>query len=74
MTRCMIVDDEALARQVIQSHLQMMHGFQVVAVCSNATEAATALKNFEVDLILLDIQLPGIDGLSFLRTLVNPRW
>jgi len=72
MTRCMIVDDEALARQVIQSHLQMMHGFQVVAVCSNATEAATALKNFEVDLILLDIQLPGIDGLSFLRTLVNP--
>jgi DNA-binding LytR/AlgR family response regulator len=72
MIKCMIVDDEILARQVIQSHLQMMHGFQVVAVCSNASEAATALKNFEVDLIFLDIQLPGITGLNFLRTLVNP--
>lgn len=72
MTRCVIVDDEALARQVIQSHLQMMEGFQIMAVCSNATEAETALNNFEVDLIFLDIQLPGLDGLSFLRTLVNP--
>jgi DNA-binding LytR/AlgR family response regulator len=72
MTKCIIVDDEALARQVIQSHLQMMHGFQVVAVCSNASEAATALKTFEVDLIFLDIQLPGITGLNFLRTLLNP--
>ena len=72
MIKCMIVDDEILARQVIQSHLQMMHGFHVIAVCSNASEAATALKNFEVDLIFLDIQLPGITGLNFLRTLVNP--
>jgi DNA-binding LytR/AlgR family response regulator len=72
MTKCMIVDDEALARQVIQSHLQLMPGFQVVAVCCNASEAAAALKNFEVDLIFLDIQLPGITGLDFLRTLSNP--
>jgi DNA-binding LytR/AlgR family response regulator len=72
MIRCIIVDDEALARQVIQSHLQMIPGFQVVAMCTNATEAAAALKNFEVDLIFLDIQLPGITGLNFLRTLVNP--
>ena len=72
MIKCMIVDDEVLARQVIQSHLQMMHGFQVVAVCSNASEASAALENFEVDLIFLDIQLPGITGLNFLRTLVNP--
>jgi DNA-binding LytR/AlgR family response regulator len=50
----------------------MMHGFQVVAACSNASEAAMALKNFEVDLIFLDIQLPGITGLNFLRTLLNP--
>ena len=71
MTKCIIVDDETLAQQVIQSHLQMMEGFQVVAVCSNADEAATALKKFEVDLIFLDIQLPGITGLHFLRTLAN---
>jgi len=72
MTKCMIVDDEALARQVIQSHLQMVDGFQVVSVCSNTTEASIALKNLEIDLIFLDIQLPGTNGLNFLRTLTNP--
>jgi DNA-binding LytR/AlgR family response regulator len=72
MIKCIIVDDEALARQVIQSHLQMMPGFQVVAVCGNASEASAALNTFEVDLIFLDIQLPGITGLNFLRTLSNP--
>ena len=46
MIKCMIVDDEALARQVIQSHLQMMHGFQVVAICSNASEAGNRVKKF----------------------------
>lgn len=72
MTKCIIVDDEALARQVIQSHLQRMDGFQVMAMCGNASEAAAALKNFEIDLIFLDIQLPGITGLNFLRTLTDP--
>ncbi|MEO8763549.1 MAG: LytTR family DNA-binding domain-containing protein [Ginsengibacter sp.] len=72
MTKCIIVDDEALARQVIESHLQMMEGFQVMAMCANATEAATALKIFEIDLIFLDIQLPGVSGLNFLRTLSDP--
>ena len=46
MTRCIIVDDEALARQVIQSHLQKMHGFEVVAMCSNGSEAADGTKRF----------------------------
>src|SRR4029078_3947985 len=72
MTRCIIVDDEALARQVIQSHLQKMPGFEVVAMCSNGSEAAAALKDFDVDLIFLDIQLPGVTGLNFLRTLQSP--
>ncbi len=72
MIKCIVVDDEALARQVIQSHLQRIPGFLVVATCANAMDAAAALKNFEVDLIFLDIQLPGVTGLNFLRTLVNP--
>jgi DNA-binding LytR/AlgR family response regulator len=72
MIRCIIVDDETLARQVIQNHLQQIQGFEIVAQCKNATEAAEALKNQEVDLIFLDIQLPGMTGLEFLRTLKNP--
>ena len=72
MIRCIIVDDEILAQQVIQNHLQKIAGFQIVAVCNNTSEAYTSLKNFEVDLIFLDIQLPGITGLHFLKTLQNP--
>jgi DNA-binding LytR/AlgR family response regulator len=72
MIKCIIVDDERLAQQVIQNHLQKISGFQIVAVCNNAIEAATALRNFEVDLIFLDIQLPGITGLNFLRSLSDP--
>src|SRR5271156_5420596 len=72
MIKCIIVDDERLAQQVIQNHLQKISGFQIMAVCNNAIEAATALRNFEVDLIFLDIQLPGITGLNFLRSLSDP--
>jgi DNA-binding LytR/AlgR family response regulator len=72
MIRCIIVDDEILAQQVIQNHLQKIPGFQVMAVCNNTTEASAALKNFDIDLIFLDIQLPGITGLQFLKMLSNP--
>jgi DNA-binding LytR/AlgR family response regulator len=72
MIRCIIVDDERLAQQVIQNHLQKMPGLQMVQVCNNAAEATAALENFEVDLIFLDIQLPGTSGMHFLRALPNP--
>src|ERR1035438_2638623 len=72
MIRCIIVDDETLAQQVIQNHLQKMPGLQVVSVCNNTAEASAALKKLEVDLIFLDIQLPGTSGLHFLRALSNP--
>jgi DNA-binding LytR/AlgR family response regulator len=66
------VEDERLAQQVIQNHLQKIPEFQLVAVCNNATEASTALKHLDIDLIFLDIQLPGVTGLHFLRSLANP--
>jgi len=72
MIKCIIVEDEVLAQQVIQSHLQKIDQFELVAVCKNAAEALRVLKSQEVDLIFLDIQLPGVTGLNFLRSLVNP--
>ena len=72
MIRCIIVDDEILARQVIQNHLQQIPGFEIVALCKNAAEASEALQKWDVDLIFLDIQLPGMTGLEFLRSLANP--
>ena len=72
MIKCIIVDDEPLAQQVIQNHLQKITKFELVSTCSNATEAMNALKSYEVDLIFLDIKLPGMSGLNFLRTLKTP--
>lgn len=72
MIKCIIVEDEALAQQVIESHLRKTEGFELAGICNNALEAKHMLDNYEVDLIFLDIQLPGMTGLSFLRSLPNP--
>lgn len=71
MIKCIIVEDELLAQHVIQSHLQKVERFELVGVCSNALEAVDMLNKKEVDLIFLDIQLPGMTGLNFLRSLPN---
>lgn len=72
MIKCIIVEDETLAQHVIQAHLQRTEQFQLVGVCNNALEAKEVLSKQEVDLIFLDIQLPGMTGLHFLRDLQNP--
>ncbi|HEY5406053.1 MAG TPA: LytTR family DNA-binding domain-containing protein [Ginsengibacter sp.] len=68
----MIVEDETLAQQVIQSHLQKIETCELVAICNNALEAKEVLNKEDVDLMFLDIQLPGMTGLHFLRSLANP--
>jgi DNA-binding LytR/AlgR family response regulator len=72
LIKCIIVEDETLAQNVIQSHLKKVSNFELLAVCSNAMEAAQVLNKQEVDLIFLDIQLPGMTGLNFLKSLPNP--
>ncbi len=72
MIKCIIVEDETLAQNVIQTHLQKTEQFELVGICNNALEANEVLTKQEVDLIFLDIQLPGMTGLNFLRNLPNP--
>lgn len=72
MIRCIIIEDERLAQDVIKSHLEKTDRLKLVGVYRTAPEARDILENGEVDLIFLDIQLPGMTGLSFLRTLSNP--
>ena len=72
MIKCIIVEDERLAQNVIQSHLKRIAQFELVGICNNALEAKEILNNQQVDLIFLDIQLPGMNGLNFLKTLQNP--
>jgi len=72
LIKCIIVEDETLTQQVIQNHLQKIDSFELVGICNNAIEAKDILNKQEVDLIFLDIQLPGMTGLNFLRSLENP--
>ncbi|MDP9042116.1 MAG: LytTR family DNA-binding domain-containing protein [Bacteroidota bacterium] len=72
MIRCIIIEDERLAQDVIKNHLEKSGRFNLLGVYRNALEAKEALEKQEVDLIFLDIQLPGMTGLNFLRTLTSP--
>ena len=70
--KCVIVDDEPLARKLIRSHVSKIEGLEVTAECSDAIEGSFFLRNHRVDLIFLDIQMPEIDGLQFVGTLKDP--
>ena len=72
MIKCIIVEDERLAQKVLQAHIEKTAELELIAVCNNAPEAQNVLQNHVVDLIFLDIELPGMNGLNFLKTLPDP--
>jgi DNA-binding LytR/AlgR family response regulator len=72
LIKCIIVEDETLAQDVIQSHLRKIDRLELVGIYRNAPEALEALNSQEVDVMFLDIRLPGMSGLNFLRTLTDP--
>ena len=69
---CMVVDDEPIARDIIASHIAQTAGLNLVKSCMNASEAYEGLYQHQVDLVFLDIQMPVITGVDFLRSLRNP--
>jgi DNA-binding LytR/AlgR family response regulator len=66
---CLIVDDEPIARQIIQSYCTHIPELNIIASCGNALEAKAIAQQEEIDLIFLDINMPVLNGLAFLRTL-----
>src|SRR5437870_4165034 len=70
--KTLIVDDEPLARELLETYLTKLPGFEVIGLCSNALEAFSILSKQEVDLLLLDINMPEISGIDFLKTLKHP--
>ncbi|MBB5395211.1 LytTR family DNA-binding domain-containing protein [Mucilaginibacter sp. AK015] len=66
---CMIVDDEPIARDILQTYIQRVPELELVKSCRNATEAYEGLYSQQVDLIFLDIQMPVITGTEFVRSL-----
>lgn len=69
---CLIVDDEPIARQIIENYCSHLPELEVVASCENAFLAKGHLEKQVIDLIFLDINMPVLDGMSFLKTLKNP--
>jgi len=66
---CIIVDDEPLARNLMREYVSKVPFLSIQATCSNAIEAMEALRLHNVDLMFLDIQMPDITGMAFLRSL-----
>lgn len=67
--KCLIVDDEPLARELIESYLQKIDELKLVKSCNNALEAFSILQEQSIDLIFLDIDMPQVTGIELLRSL-----
>lgn len=71
-TKCLIIDDEPLARDLMRSHISKLENFEIVAECGDAMKAMQELRDQKVDLMFMDIQMPQITGIEFLKILKNP--
>lgn len=66
---CIVVDDEPMARDILKTHLSKIEDVTILATCKNASEAFNVINKQEVDLIFLDINMPGISGISFAKSI-----
>lgn len=74
MIRAIIVDDEPLALDVLETYISQLPELELVARCENALEAREVLKEHEVDLMFLDINMPQLTGIDFVKTLsIRPK-
>jgi DNA-binding LytR/AlgR family response regulator len=69
--RCLIIDDEPLAQRVIERYAENIPFLRIVQKCNNAIEAIEVLHNQQIDLLFLDINMPRLSGMEFLKTLKN---
>ncbi len=72
MIKAIIVDDEPLALDVLQTYIEQVPEIDLICRCNNAIEANDFLSKNEVDLMFLDIEMPKLGGLDFLRILNDP--
>ena len=69
MIECLIVDDEPVAREILEGYLQHVRSFRLAGSCKNAVEAFKLINSQHIDLIFLDINMPEISGLSFAKSI-----
>ncbi|HET9826132.1 MAG TPA: LytTR family DNA-binding domain-containing protein [Chitinophagaceae bacterium] len=71
MLRCLAIDDEPLALELLEDNIRQVPFLKLESACSNALEAIRFLQQQSVDLIFLDIQMPGLTGLQFIQSLTQ---
>jgi len=68
----LLVDDEPLAQDILDSYFQKLSGFEIAGRCKNALEAFSFLSKHTVDIMMLDIDMPEINGIEFLKAIKEP--
>ncbi len=72
MINCLIVDDAPIARQILDEYCKLLPVLRVIGQCSDAFEASETIQQVQVDLLLMDINMPLLSGIDLLKTLKNP--
>nr|WP_314898077.1 response regulator transcription factor [uncultured Flavobacterium sp.] len=70
--KCLIIDDEPLAINVIKNYIEQIEDLELINTFSNSIEGLNFLKNNTIDVIFLDINMPVLDGINFIKSLENP--
>ena len=70
--RCLVIDDEPPAREIIRRYIEQVPTLRFIGECANAIQAFTFLQQQPVDLLFLDIRMPQLKGTDFLKTLKHP--
>jgi DNA-binding LytR/AlgR family response regulator len=71
MLKCIAIDDEPLALELLEDNISKLPYFQLIASCSHPLEAMKILQEQSVDLVFLDIQMPGLTGLQFIQSITQ---
>lgn len=69
--KCLIIDDEPLARELLETYLEKIPNFELVASCASAIEATSILSTSKIDLLFLDIEMPLLKGTDFFKNLLE---
>ncbi|GEO11393.1 LytR/AlgR family response regulator transcription factor [Segetibacter aerophilus] len=71
MLRCIAIDDEDLALELMEDYISKVPYLQLVATCDDPLEAISIIQEQQIDLVFLDIQMPGLNGLQLIESLLN---